>query len=126
MRYFRNTFCFSLVFVIAMQIMYLALDAPGSEPEMEDTQTPGFNCIVSCVKYVVKDLANCEVKSPQSKNIKHKTPLLHKHLRPVPGSKTLLADDGFREYAAADLPEYFPDKYAFQFIKEINPPPGKA
>lgn len=123
MRYFQNHICKFCVFVIALQILNMSIDAPSAE--IQSGRSDSFNYMDSFVEYVAEVILKYDNAVPESKDRQQKELQLHKqhqivcqNIVPLIVPFTLQTDK--RNFVNSS------DKYAYQFIKEINPPPPKA
>lgn len=125
MRYFRNYISKFFAFLIALQILNMSIDAPAAMLP-DNMANSDFNYIDTFVEYVAEVVLKFDNAIPESKDRQQKELQLHKQLEVVSFlkvSNTLQApfcEIEIRSYRHSD------DKYAYQFVKEINPPPPKA
>lgn len=124
MHYFQNHICRFFVFVIALQILNMSIDAPSAE--MQTGSAPdNFNYIDTFVEYVAEVVLKYDNAIPESKDRQQKELQLHKQFQIVFQNIVPLTIS----FPAVSTKKYSfssSDKYAYQFIREINPPPPKA
>ena len=124
MRYCKNHICRFIAFLVAIQILNMSIDAPGAQMP-PNTDSSEINYIDTFVEYVAEVVLNYDNAIPESKDRQQKELQQHKQFEVV-FQKILpltisVIEDNSRKYFADPS-----DKYAYQFIKEINPPPPKA
>ncbi|GAC1382025.1 MAG: hypothetical protein NVSMB45_07650 [Ginsengibacter sp.] len=102
----------------------MSIDAPSAQMSCS-AANDSFNYIDTFTEFLIEDVLHFENAIPESKDRQQKELQLHKQL-----------EVAFQKIEVIDLPRSFSvvkikhldylDKYAFQFIKEINPPPPKS
>ena len=126
LRYFKNNINRFISFVIAVQILNISIDAPVAQ--MQTTckgKTDNFNYIESYVEYITEVILKYENAIPESKDRQQKELQQHKQFE-VAFQKISPIIINFFEVILEKIFSNFSDQYAFQFIKEINPPPSKG
>jgi hypothetical protein len=125
MAYFQNYICRFLVFVIAIQILNMSIDSPNAEMPTGKASHANFNYIDTYVEYIAEVILKFDNAIPESKTRNHKDLQQHKHVQiavlkfqPLLQFFLLTGSNNFYQSSS--------DNYAYQFIKEINPPPPKA
>ena len=100
----------------------MSIDAPSAE--IQSGRSDSFNYMDSFVEYVAEVILKYDNAVPESKDRQQKELQLHKqhqivcqNIVPLIVPFTLQTDK--RNFLNSS------DKYAYQFIKEINPPPPK-
>ncbi|WP_147313898.1 hypothetical protein [Deminuibacter soli] len=115
-------------FVVAIQILNLSIYTQDFRPLAQHNHTVGdFNEINSIVEYVAEVVLDNKNALPeyQRTNNNHKDLQLHKHLA--------IKIIDLKQYIPFRVPEIqqhnftsqFKQDYAYQYFKEINPPPPK-
>ncbi len=114
-----------IIFLIAFQVLNTSIDAPNAEADYHYA-SGGFNYIDSYVEYVSEVLMKCENAIPEPVKRQPKELQTHKFYQVIceqaPCSYVYVS--GFSSTKSF----YFTchDNYAYQFIKEISPPPENA
>lgn len=124
-RYFKNNISRFIAFVIAVQILNMSIDAPSAQKQVGKDKADNFNYIDSYVEYITEVILKYENAIPESKNRQQKELQQHKQFE-VAFQKISPIIINFFESIPKKIFSNFSNKYAFQFIKEINPPPPKA
>lgn len=112
-----------IVFVIALQILNMSIDIPASS---KDTAAQDYNYIDTYVEYLAEVVLKYENAIPETNHRQHKQFPLHKHLQiicqPIQVSRpgTLCYQSLIKTYPC------YSNRFAYQFIKEIYPPPPKS
>ena len=125
MRYFQNHISRFIALVIAMQILNMSIDAPSAQMNVSNGATDNFNYIDTYVEYIAEVILKYTNAIPESKDRQQKELQQHKQFEVVFQKIAPLAIPFFETIPAKTFSNYS-DKYAYQFIKEINPPPPKA
>jgi hypothetical protein len=125
LRYFKNNISRFIAFVIAVQILNMSIDAPSAQKQVGKDKADNFNYIDSYVEYITEVILKYENAIPESKNRQQKELQQHKQFE-VAFQKISPIIINFFESIPKKIFSNFSNKYAFQFIKEINPPPPKA
>jgi len=125
MRYFQNHICRLIAFVIALQILNMSIDSPNAQMPANAANADDFNYIDTYVEYIAEVILKYDNAIPESKDRQQKELQMQKQFE--------LAFQKFEPITISFFEEIikkrfinFSDKYAYQFIKEINPPPPKA
>src|ERR1035437_1152720 len=113
MRYFQNHICRLIAFVIALQILNMSIDSPNAQMPANAANADDFNYIDTYVEYIAEVILKYDNAIPESKDRQQKELQMQKQFELV-----------FQKIEPITIS--FFDKYAYQFIKEINPPPPKA
>lgn len=113
------------LFIIALQILNMSIDCTT----IEVPQTPGavdnFNYMDTFVEYVAEVILKHDNAIPESKDRQQKDFQQHKHIQvAIQKIEPMLQTVPIGLYIV--FPQNNEDKYAYQFVKEINPPPPKA
>lgn len=103
----------------------MSIDAPNAELHTGSATDSSFNYIDSFVEYVAEVVLKYDNAIPENKDRQQKELQLHKQFQIV-----------LEQFQTSTTPSYtilklrainnYNDRYAFQFIKEINPPPPKG
>jgi hypothetical protein len=123
MRYFQNNIGRLMAFIIAFQILNMSIDAPSAQMPV-NSGNDDFNYIDTFVEYVVEVVLKYDNAIPESKDRQQKELQQHKQFE-VAFEKVYSLLRFYRQNNSTDY-KNFSDKYAYQFIKEINPPPPKV
>lgn len=122
---FKNHISRFIAFVIAVQILNMSIDAPTAQMQVGKDKTDNFNYIDSYVEYITEVILKYENAIPESKDRQQKELQQHKQFE-VAFQKISPITFNFFEAIPEKIFSNFSNQYAFQFIKEINPPPPKA
>jgi hypothetical protein len=126
MRYFQNHICKIFAFIIALQILNMSIDAPNAGMQYgSSSSSDDFNYIDTFVEYVTEIVLKYDNAIPESKDRQQKELQQHKQFE-VAFQKIVPLIISFAEEIPKKQFIDLTDKYAYQFIKEINPPPPKA
>lgn len=112
-----------MAFIIAFQILNMSIDAPSAQMPV-NSGNDDFNYIDTFVEYVVEVVLKYDNAIPESKDRQQKELQQHKQFEVV-FEKVYSLLKFYRQNNSTDY-KNFSDKYAYQFIKEINPPPPKV
>jgi hypothetical protein len=113
------------VFIIALQILNMSIDAPAAELSPAQDTSTSFNYIDTFVEYVAEVILRYDNAIPESKDRQQKELQQHKQFQ-IAFEKIELPFNFLWIDFKSNLPQHPKDKYAYQFVKEINPPPPKA
>ena len=125
MRYFQNHICRLIAFVIALQILNMSIDSPNAQMPANATDADDFNYIDTYVEYIAEVILKYDNAIPESKDRQQKELQMQKQFE-LAFQKIEPITISFFEKIIKKRFINFSDKYAYQFIKEINPPPPKA
>jgi hypothetical protein len=125
MRYFQNHICRLIAFVIALQILNMSIDSPNAQMPANAANADDFNYIDTYVEYIAEVILKYDNAIPESKDRQQKELQMQKQFELV-FQKIEPITISFFEKIIKKRFINFSDKYAYQFIKEINPPPPKA
>lgn len=104
----------------------MSIDAPNAGMQCgSSSSSDDFNYIDTFVEYVAEVVLKFDNAIPESKDRQQKELQLHKQFE-VAFQKIVPITISFTEEKSKKSFINTSDKYAFQFIKEINPPPPKA
>lgn len=124
MRYFQNNIGRLVAFIIAFQILNMSIDAPSAQMPVS-SGNDDFNYIDTFVEYVVEVVLKYDNAIPESKDRQQKELQQHKQFEVV-FEKAYALIKPIWQNTSTSYTRNFSDKYGYQFIKEINPPPPKA
>jgi hypothetical protein len=124
-RHFKNHTCRFIAFVIAVQILNMSIDAPAAQMPTGSPAADNFNYIDTYVEYIAEVILKYDNAIPESKDRQQKELQQHKQFEVVFQKITVPAIAFFSQTSEKSFLS-FSDRYAYQFIKEINPPPPKA
>ncbi len=124
-RHFQNNIYKIFAFVVAIQILNMSIDSPNAQMPVYAQNAENFNYIDTYVEFIVEDVFRYDNAIPETKNRQQKEwqmqkqfELVFQKIEPITISfSPIKIKRRFLNYS---------DKYAFQFIKEINPPPPKV
>ncbi len=125
MRYFQNHICRLIAFVIALQILNMSIDSPNAQMPANAANADDFNYIDTYVEYIAEVILKYDNAIPESKDRQQKELQMQKQFE-LAFQKIEPITISFFEKIIKKRFINFSDKYAYQFIKEINPPPPKA
>jgi hypothetical protein len=124
-RYCRNHISRFIAFIVAVQILNMSIDAPNAQMPVCKGSIDNFNYIDTYVEYIAEVILKFDNAIPESKDRQQKELQMQKQFELVFQKIELLTIPFFDEITEKQFSN-FSDKYAYQFIKEINPPPPKA
>ncbi len=125
MRYFRNYFWKGFAFIIALQILNMSIDSPSAQMPANIPGAADFNYIDTYVEYIAEVILKYNNAIPETKNRQQKELQMQKQFELVFQKFEPITISFFEEKVEQRFLNPS-DKYAYQFIKEINPPPPKA
>ena len=125
MRYFQNYTCRFLTFIVALQILNMSIDSPSAQMPASIPNADDFNYIDTYVEFIAEVILKYDNAIPESKNREQKELQMQKQFELVFQKIEPLTISFFDEITEKHFLN-FSDKYAYQFVKEINPPPPKA
>ena len=125
MRYFRNHIARFVAFIIALQILNMSIDAPAAQMDVKKGTEDTFNYIDTYVEYIAEVILKFENAIPESKDRQQKELQQHKQYDVVFNKLTTSIISIFIDVSKKH-PRRLADTYAFQFVKEFNPPPPRA
>ncbi len=124
-RYFKNHICRLISFVIAVQILNMSIDAPGAQRPAGKVTEDNFNYIDTYVEYIAEVILKYDNAIPESKDRQQKEWQQHKQFEVVFQKISFPVITSFQPLTGKNFLR-FSDRYTYQFINEINPPPPKA
>ena len=125
MRYFRNLTGRFLAFIIAFQILNMSIDSPSAQMPANAQNSDDFNYIDTYVEFIAEVVLKYDNAIPETKNREQKELQMQKQFELVFQKIESLKLSFFPDVLNKPVIN-FEDQYAYQFIKEINPPPPKA
>jgi hypothetical protein len=125
MRYFRNHIGRFFTFLIALQILNMSIDSPSAQLPRNAANADNFNYIDTYVEFVAEVILKYNNAIPETKNRQQKELQMQKQFELVFQKIEPITISFFEEKAEKRFLNSS-DKYAYLFIKEINPPPPKA
>jgi hypothetical protein len=125
MRYFRNYIGRFFTFIIALQILNMSIDSPNAQMPPNSGNPDNFNYIDTYVEFIAEVVLKYDNAIPETKNREQKEMQMQKQFELVFQKIESLKFSFFQEVLLAPFVNPS-DQYAYQFIKEINPPPPKA
>ena len=123
--HFKNHITRLITFVIALQILNMSIDAPAAQMQVSKGSADNFNYIDTYVEYITEVVLKFTNAIPESKNRQQKELQMQKQYELV-FQKIEPLTISFPVEIIKSRFINSSDKYAHQFIKEINPPPPKA
>jgi hypothetical protein len=125
MRYFQNHISRFTAFLIAFQILNMSIDSPSAQMQVSSGSTDNFNYIDTYVEFVAEVILKYDNAIPETQNRQQKELQMQKQFelvfQKIESVKLLFFTQQIEKRFIS-----YSNKYAFQFIKEINPPPPKA
>ncbi|HEY5408798.1 MAG TPA: hypothetical protein VIJ92_17020 [Ginsengibacter sp.] len=103
----------------------MSIDSPSAQMPANAPNADNFNYIDTYVEFVAEVVLKYENAIPETKNRQQKEWQLQKQFELVFQKLEPITVAFYPEKIKTYFASYS-DKYAFQFIKEINPPPPKA
>ena len=126
MQYFRNNISRFFIFIIAVQILNMSIGTSNPQIQEEIGSSDNFNYIDTYAEYVAEVVLKFDNAFPESKDRQQKDLQLHKQFQIIHVQRFDTTEQLAWKENTIILSLYSSDKYAFQFIKEINPPPLPA
>lgn len=123
MELYKKILIKSTAFIIAFQILNMSIDSPNARGNNYYKGADNFNYIDTYIEYVSEVILNYENAIPESGKTHQKQWQQHKLYQVI--CDTMRYRNDFALYYP-DVKEVFftyNDTYAYQFIKEISPPP---
>ncbi len=124
-RYFQNNICRFFAFLLALQILNMSIDSPNAQMPANTRSADDFNYIDTYVEFVAEVILKYDNAIPETKNRQQKELQMQKQFELV-FQKIEPIVISFYSTKIKNRFLNYTDKYAFQFIKEINPPPPKS
>ena len=103
----------------------MSIDSPNAQMPVAPGGADNFNYIDTYVEYIAEVILKFDNAIPESKDRQQKELQLHKQFELV-FQKIKAVTIPFIEITKANRFFNFSDMYAYQFVKEINPPPPKC
>ena len=125
MRKIRHYSSRFIVLVIAMQILNMSIDSPSAQMSITQGETDSFNYIDTFVEYIAEVVLKYDNAIPESNNREHKDLQSYKYTEYIVQKYEPVLHFIWIE-SLINRPRHTSDQYAYQFVKEINPPPPKA
>ena len=113
------------VIVIAMQILNMSIDSPTAQMTVMQGQTDNFNYIDTYVEFIVEVILKYDNAIPESKSREHKELQQYKYTEYIVQRYNTTLNFVWT-VNLVNRPRHTSDKYAYQFVKEINPPPPRV
>lgn len=111
-----------VVFVVALQVLNMSIDIPAFQNE--NTAAKNFNYIDTYVEYIAESILKLENAIPETKHRHQKHFQLHTQIQMV--CETIAAiKPALPERMLKKVYTGYSNQFAYQFIKEIHPPPPK-
>lgn len=111
-----------ITYIIALQILNMSICVPY--PQAPYSTADNFNYIDTYIEYIAEVVLKYENAIPESKHRQHKELQQHHHLVIILKNTEQPAVIGYYQKQTKQRVSYN-DRYPYQFIKEINPPPPK-
>ncbi len=103
----------------------MSIDSPSAQMNIARGETDNFNYIDTFVEYIVEVVLKYDNAIPESNHREHKELQSYKYTEYIVQKYELALNFTWTENLV-NRPRHASDKYAYQFVKEINPPPPKA
>ena len=103
----------------------MSIDAPAADLHTGQASDLNFNYIDTFVEYIAEVVLKYDNAIPESKDRQQKELQMHKQFEIAIHKIEMPGIIFWSEIPEKKINDYS-DKYAFQFIKEINPPPPKV
>ena len=110
------------MFVVALQILNMSIDIPVAQ---NNIVAKDYNYIDTYIEYLAEVVMKYENAIPETKHRQHKQFQLHKHLQIICQQVQLTPSLLSPSATVAKAYPAYTNRFAYQFIKEINPPPPK-
>lgn len=123
-RYFQNRTGKFFTFIIALQILNMSIDSPNAQLPPNSPNADNFNFIDTYVEFVAEVVLKYENAIPETKNRPQKEWQMQK--QELVCQKIVPITIHFFDRSSKKVYYNFISNYAFQFVKEINPPPPKS
>lgn len=123
-RYFQNRTGKFFTFIIALQILNMSIDSPNAQLPPNSPNADNFNFIDTYVEFVAEVVLKYENAIPETKNRPQKEWQMQK--QELVCQKIVPITIHFFDRYSKKIYYNFISNYAFQFVKEINPPPPKS
>jgi len=124
-RHFQNNICRFFAFIVALQILNMSIDSPNAQMPPYIPNAENFNYIDTYVEFIVEDILKYDNAIPETKDRQQKEWQMQKQFELVFQKIEPITVAFATEKIKVPFPK-FANNYAFQFIKEINPPPPKG
>lgn len=113
------------VLVIALQVLNMSIDSPTAQMNVVKGQTDNFNYIDTYVEFIVEVVLKYENAIPESNSREHKELQQYKYTEYIiqkmqPSLAFIWVEN------LVNRPRHTSDRYAYQYIREINPPPPRT
>ena len=122
---FKNYISRFCLFVVALQVLNMSIDAPNADLHTGHDSDRNFNYIDTFVEYIAEVVLKYDNAIPESKDRQQKELQLHKQFQFV-SQEVQSPTISIWRMSSAKICKNYRNDYAFQFIKEINPPPPKG
>jgi hypothetical protein len=122
--HFRNSLYRFFAFVVALQILNMSIDSPSAQMPKYVPNAENFNYIDTYVEFIVEVVLKYENAIPETKNRPQKEWQMQKYELVFQKIVPITVPSVFQESGNRFF--NYTNGYAYQFIKEINPPPPKA
>ena len=103
----------------------MSIDSPSAQMNISKGQTDNFNYIDTYVEFITEVVLKYEDAIPESKSREHKDLQQYKYTEYILQRYQPLFDFIWKE-DILNRPRHSSDMYAYQFVKEINPPPPRS
>ena len=103
----------------------MSIDSPTAQMSVLKGQTDNFNYIDTYVEFIVEVILKFDNAIPKSKTREHKELQQYKYTEYIVQRYEPIHIFLWIEHSL-NRPRHTSDMYAYQFVREINPPPPKA
>ena len=111
-----------VVFVVALQVLNMSIDIPAFQNE--NIAAKNFNYIDTYIEYIAENILKLENAIPETKHRHQKHFQLHPQMQMVCETMTIIKP-ALPDRLLKKVYTGYSNKFAYQFIKEIHPPPPK-
>lgn len=123
--HFQNKAYRFLAFIVAVQILNMSIDSPSARMPNYVPDAANFNYIDTYVEFIVEDILKYDNAIPETKNRQNREWQMQKQFELVCQQiDPIVISTSFQKNKKNYIA--FSNKYAFRYIKEINPPPPKS
>ena len=119
----RNTILVKfVVFIVALQVLNMSIDIPAYPKET--IAAKNFNYIDTYIEYIAENILKLENAIPEAKHRHQKHFRLHPQIQMVCEAPAIIKPP-LPERLLKKVYSGYSNQFAYQFIKEIHPPPPK-
>lgn len=100
----------------------MSIDIPGTQ---KDNAFPDYNYMDTYIEYITEVVLKFDHAIPETKHNPQKQFLLHKHIPAICQVFEVFKTETEPRPRVTNLFPDYSNRFTFQYIKEINPPPPK-